>query len=567
MARGAVRSRYDVIEKVGESSFFTVYKARDKSTHQFVVFKVVREPFAGSGPFLEHLQQNVGAAIRLPHPSFVRTHYVGEEEGSHFLVADFVAGTTLEAKLAAEAPLPEREVLRLAIPIAEGLAYFHQNGLAHGDLRAQHVLLSPREGVKITDAALGDALLSANPSADFLQRAVPSMAPEVCAGATPTAQSDLYALGVLLYRMVTGRAPFQGDSPAQLARLHADTPPSPPTQLNPKVSRALEDLILQLLAKDPAQRSTSTAQLVRDLKQLAGSAHGGAPSDGPSFVLSPPPPREPINTTMGLLYALLLLGVMLIAAAGFALFVWYPTTREVQVPAIVGKSMFEARALLEPQGLILKVRSHSHHDTAPENQILFADPAPGETVKEGREIAVEVSDGPNVAEVPDLTELSLATAKKIVEERGFQVGEIARLYHDEIPVGHIVGQTPKGGTKWRRNARVDLAMSRGPEPESGGTNANLPGGEVSDRALAGENSIRSVSLEVVVPQGPNRQQVKIVVVDKRGSSTAYEAYHAPGDTIEQSVEVHGKEARVRVFVKGELASSSRVRADGTVVQD
>ncbi|MDQ3815513.1 MAG: protein kinase [Armatimonadota bacterium] len=262
-------ARYEVLERVGEGTLFVAYRVRDRSNNGILALKALKGAFNKHSRFAGALDRAAERAVGLMHPHLARVEEVGAEEGTLFIVSEWLPGPSLEAQLN-YAPFNHAECLSYTRQIAEALHHLHSNGTIHGDLRPRQVLLASNDtGVtahlKLTDLGLAEALFVAGIAPiDVLQDAAYYLAPERFDGAPPSAATDLYALGVALYRMLTGRVPFDGPSPLAIGMRHRTQTPLRPSQFNPDCSPQLEAIALRLLEKDPAARY-SAAQLLRDL--------------------------------------------------------------------------------------------------------------------------------------------------------------------------------------------------------------------------------------------------------------------------------------------------------------
>jgi serine/threonine protein kinase len=287
-------SRYEVLERVGEGTLFVVYRVRDRSNNRVMALKALKGAFNRHPRFGSTLTACVDRMAKLSHPHLARLSEVGEEEGTLFLVTEWLPGQNLEQRLR-RAPFGRAEALSFTRQITEALHYLHQNGAVHGDLRPRHVGAAADGSLKLTDAGLYESFAAAGMAPmDVMEEAVYYTAPERTEGALPSPASDLYALGVVLYRMLAGRVPFDGPSPLSIAMRHRKDAPLRPSQFNPDCPPDLEEVALRLLEKDPQARYTSAGQLLRDLA-VGPSASRPAPNDAQNGIASTPllPAHQP----------------------------------------------------------------------------------------------------------------------------------------------------------------------------------------------------------------------------------------------------------------------------------
>lgn len=288
----AAAARYEVLERVGEGTLFVVYRVRDRNDNRVLALKALKGAFSRHPRFAPALAQAARRATEFAHPNLGRMIETGEEDGTLFLVSEWIPGASLETRLR-RAPLNRAETAGDMRQLAEGLNYLHQNGAVHGDLRPRQVLTAADGTLKLTDANLATAYNQAGVTfSDVEHDATYYLAPERFDGAPPTAASDLYALGVILYRMLTGRVPFDGPSPLSIAMRHRNDAPLHPSQFNRNCPPDLEAIALRLLEKNPQTRYQSAAQLLSDLIGQPISALAPAPLPVPAAAL-PVVPTSP----------------------------------------------------------------------------------------------------------------------------------------------------------------------------------------------------------------------------------------------------------------------------------
>ena len=266
-----------------------VYQALDLQLQRPVAIKVLREDLIGDPGFRTRFLQEARAAANLAHPNIVTVYDSGVDNNRFFFVMERVAGTDLKTLLRRRGRLPVEEAVGIMIQIASGVGYAHRAGLIHCDLKPQNVLVAPDGRAKITDFGIARALSTIDPNetSEYVWGSPQYFAPEQAAGGPPSPASDVYALGVILYEMVTGELPFRAAQAEQLAELHVHATPVPPSRLNPGLPPALNQIIVKVLAKEPAARYRTADQLARVLATFV-------PSSGPETAL-PAPPAAPVG--------------------------------------------------------------------------------------------------------------------------------------------------------------------------------------------------------------------------------------------------------------------------------
>jgi len=272
-----LNGRYQLNENLGTGGMAVVYSARDLMLERTVAIKILREDFSSDAAFRERFRQEARAAANLSHPNIVTVHDFGLDAGRLFIVMENVPGTDLKTILQRRGRFTVSETLHLMIQACAGVGYAHRAGLIHCDIKPHNLLVTPDKRLKVTDFGIARALASINPEEkqDVVWGSPQYFSPEQAAGSPPSPATDVYSLGVVLYEMLTGQLPFIGTTAAELARLHRDTPPVPPSHLNPAIPPALERIVLKVLAKEPSARYRTADQLGRVLINYSAAPQPG----------------------------------------------------------------------------------------------------------------------------------------------------------------------------------------------------------------------------------------------------------------------------------------------------
>ncbi|MCS7295075.1 MAG: protein kinase, partial [Chloroflexota bacterium] len=267
-----------------------VYRGYDLVLDRPVAIKVLRGQFAADASFLRRFEREAQAAARLSHPNIVSVYDVGRDDGTRYIVMEYVPGKTLKQLILEHAPFSLDEAIHIVRQVAAALDYAHQHGLVHRDIKPQNILVDERGFVKVTDFGIAKGLTDVSlTEAGFGMGTVHYVSPEQARGEPATPASDIYALGVVLYEMLTGRLPFDADNPIGLAMQHVHEAPPPPRQFNPNIPPAVEAIILRALAKDPRQRFPTAGALAQALTHWRQYVPGSTPAPPRGGM----PPRVP----------------------------------------------------------------------------------------------------------------------------------------------------------------------------------------------------------------------------------------------------------------------------------
>ncbi len=265
-----LNNRYQLLHTLGTGGMAVVYRAYDRMLERPVAIKILRQDFSGDEAFRERFRQEARAAANLSHPNIVTVHDFGFDAGRPFIVMEYVPGTDLKTMIKTRGKFGPEEAINLMVQACEGIGYAHRAGLVHCDVKPHNMLVSPDGRLKVTDFGIARALASILPDeqSEVVWGSPQYFAPEQAAGQAPSPASDVYSLGVILYEMLAGQLPFVSNDPEELARMHREARPVPPRRYNPQISPELEQIVMKVLAKEPAQRYRSADQLGRVLRNI-----------------------------------------------------------------------------------------------------------------------------------------------------------------------------------------------------------------------------------------------------------------------------------------------------------
>jgi serine/threonine protein kinase len=478
--------RYTILERIGGGGMADVYRAHDKLLDRSVAVKVLRSQFANDEEFVTRFRREAQAAARLSHHNIVNMYDVGKDEEVHYIVMEYISGETLKERILRE-PLPIEMAVRIAADIAEALEHAHQNNLVHCDIKPHNILMTRAGRIKVTDFGIARAVSSAtmHHTATIIG-SVHYFSPEQAKGAAVGAKSDIYSLGVVLYEMLTGTVPFNGETPISIALKHLQEEPRPIRELKPEVPPLLEAIVLKAMAKDVANRYNDIGEMITDLKSVQNYFRDDhtrrlSRGDFPTQIL--PRLDEPITSQVNSgtviesdknpllkknnskkavwgLVLLLLFGFMIGAFFAFGKF-W--SNNEVTVANVVGKQVEIARSILTNQNLRVNV-TESYNDKVAAGNVISQFPEANSIVKEQRMINLVVSKGGEVTVVPDLRGLSRRDAELQLKNAGLVLGRIDEQFNTDAPADTIINQQPRPPAQVNKNTAIDLVVSKGAGP-------------------------------------------------------------------------------------------------------
>jgi eukaryotic-like serine/threonine-protein kinase len=479
-----IDGRYRILRRIGSGGMADVYCAEDGHLGRQVAIKVLHRRFAQDQEFVERFRREAKSAAGLNHPNVVGVFDRGEHEGTYYIAMEFLTGRTLKDIVTSEAPLPQERVIDVGSQILEAAGFAHRHGVIHRDFKPHNVIVDEHGHAKVTDFGIARAGASEMTETGSIMGTAQYLSPEQAQGHAVTATSDIYSIGVMLYEMLAGRLPFEGDSAVAVALKHLSEPPPPISQWRPDVHPALEAVVMAALAKDPAHRWQSAEDLAAALEaaraQIDAGHNGGqdtaafapiampagdataatqvaaAPAAVVAPVAEPHPDRERRWPwfTIGIL-TLALIGALLYVILSGAL-----TAEKRDVPRATGKQLVVARALMERAGF--EVQTERVRSSQPFDQVVDQDPNPGEQAEEGSTVTLEVSDGPGTVLVPPVANLRQEQAIKELEDAGLKV-TVDSEFSDRVKKDFAIRTVPSEGKEITKGTRVRLLVSDGPE--------------------------------------------------------------------------------------------------------
>ena len=483
MVERVLDGRYALEALVGSGGMADVYRAKDQLLERTVAVKILHQQYENDTEFITRFQREAKAAARITHPNIVNVYDVGVAEGRHYIVMEYVPGRTLKERIKEEGPVPVPQALQIARQIAGALAQAHANNLVHCDIKPHNILVMPDGNVKVADFGIARAVTESTMTYnDNIMGSVHYFSPEQARGTMITPKSDVYSLGVLLYEMLSGRIPFDGNTAVSIARKHLEEDPQPLHMIAPGIPPVVEALVPRMMAQDPAQRPDSS-MLVQDIvraEQMMRSDTEALPAFDPDAtrVLTPVEAQEigalaeaeedavpqegderPFFRTKKFKFGLLLILLLGFFTGFFLSFGKFWSSVEITVPDVTGKQMTLARQILEDQHLRVTV-AETYDASVPVGVVVSQTPEAGTMVKEERAITIYVSKGGEELEMPNLRGLNQSDAIDKLQQMGLRLGSAYETFSDEDS-GTVISQDPRSGTRISKGQTVDITVSKG----------------------------------------------------------------------------------------------------------
>lgn len=483
-----IGNRYEIVETIGTGGMAIVYKAKCMILNRYVALKVLRPEFREDKEFLARFKAEAQSAGSLSHPNIVSIYDVGQEDDLDYIVMEYVEGVTLKQYIEAKGVIPWREAVDYAGQICSGLDHAHKKGIIHKDIKPHNILITREGTLKITDFGIAKVMSSSTiTTGNATMGSVHYFSPEQARGGYMDYKTDIYSLGVVLYEMVTGKLPFQGDSAIAIAMQHIEKDAEAPSVLNPEVPKSLENVIDRAMRKEQSLRYDSVVQMMVDLKKvyLGGAVdysdlESGATTmtpivkDIPAEVSAKKPEAEMpdelfiarqngkkkkdvLPIISGILAGLVLVFGLFFGGNYLAKNLG---GSKIEVPDLTGKTFEEAEKILENSEIKIVIEREEENESVLKNLIISQTPEAGKKIKENGEIKVVISLGAGEFPMPDLLNCKDIDAENILRSKNLTF-TIVREPSATVPKDYVVRQVPEAKTYIDEATSVTLYVSMG----------------------------------------------------------------------------------------------------------
>ena len=493
-------NRYQITERIGIGGMAEVYRAQDNVLGRLVAVKVMLPQYAADPNFTQRFKQEAAAAANLQSPYIVNVYDWGQDEGTYYIVMEFVRGSDLKTAILERGAINQRKVAEIGSQVCQALSVAHGLDIIHRDIKPQNIMVQPDGNVKVMDFGIARAKNSVMTQTSSVLGTAHYISPEQAQGKDLTATSDIYSLGIVLYESATGRLPFDGPDAVSVAMKQVNDLPVPPREINPDIDPALEAIIMKAIAKNPEERFATAKDMRLALNDyLAGRpvnlgegftsaetvvmggvvppmgvADGTAvmPAMGGVNAASPTSAQRSYNANntggkknnkktiaivIGIIAALAVVG-----GIAFALMSGGGDDKDkVAVPSVVGKTVDEATAAIEEAGFELGKVEESFDDNVEAGQVISQDPKGDSKQAKGTKINLSVSKGTKAITVPDLSGKTADEAKKELTANGLKSASGEAEYSDTVEEGHVISQNPAAGTEVAKDSTVTYILSKG----------------------------------------------------------------------------------------------------------
>lgn len=484
-------NRYELLEKIGGGGMAVVYKARCRLLNRFVAVKILRDEFTDDEEFVKRFRVEAQAAASLSHPNIVSIFDVGHENNIHYIVMEYIDGITLKEYITRNGVLMWKDAAGVAIQICSAIEHAHKNHIIHRDIKPHNILLT-REGIaKVTDFGIARAVSSSTITmVGSTIGSVHYFSPEQARGGFTDEKSDLYSLGITIYEMVTGRVPFDGESPVAVALKHIQNKAERPVDINPDIPRGINDIVMKSIRKDQSQRYQSASELLADLQKTLREPNRPFPVDNGSVEEMPTrklqavgdveymdseeideaetgkpgkKKKDRLSVWLGIITALIIGSIFFYIGIKIVMPVILPEqTKDFVVENYANRDFEEVRDELKESNITAIEVKRVFNDTVKKGIIISQNVAQGNTLKPGSSIEFEVSDGPELVAVPDVIGKESRIGEQMLVDYKFQIDVITE-HNETVGTGLIIRTEPAAGEELKPGSSVTVVESLGPK--------------------------------------------------------------------------------------------------------
>jgi len=457
-----IKERYEITQLLGEGGMSYVYKAIDKQLQRTVAIKTLKPNYVEQEKFVERFKREAQTAANLNHPNIVQIFDwgIGDEP---FFVMEYIEGNTLTSIIANKRTISMNDILFIGAQVSSGLQAAHSKGLVHRDIKPGNIMITPEGKVKVTDFGI---VSLQNEESDITKTGsilgtASYISPEQAQGKPVSKESDLYSLGTVLYELITGRPPFEGDTPIATATKHITEKPEKLSTYRANIPKGIENAVLKLLHKYPKDRFKNAEDLRAVLLQQKTQLQAIQTQENLVDLTSPkikyrftlPALIISLSIVVGTIWTLTRIFDGLPVDGG--------TQVVVEVPDLTGSSQTEALNDLQSLGFKVGIENSAHPDV-PEGSVIRTQPPANTSTNPDTLVTIIVSVGPEAYPIPYVVDLETERAIYVIEESGFTIGQKIEVNDDNVPIGFIISQNPMAGRKMSPGSSVDIVISSGP---------------------------------------------------------------------------------------------------------
>jgi len=484
-------NRYEIIRRLGSGGMADVYLARDTQLGRQVAIKVLYKRYARDEEFVARFRREAQSAAALNHPHIVSIYDRGEAEDSYYIAMEYLEGRSLKDVINEEGPLQPARAIDYAEQMLRALQFAHEHHVIHRDIKPHNIVINDRGQLKVTD--FGIARAGSSPSVTETGSIIGTaqyLSPEQAKGKVVEQSSDLYSLGIVIYEMLTGRVPFEGENPVAIALKHLSDEPVPPQALIPEIPDNLNAVVMRALAKDPRDRYPGAEEFLADLERCrqdlpvvaplpaddtamtsvlsAGAVAAAADDAGVTTVTSASSmnadQKKKSARRKKILYTVIAIVALAAIAAGVYFLAFAQTRGIIEAPDVVGLERAQAEDAIRTLSLRPELEAEEYSETVPAGRVIRQNPEKGTKLKESGTVRIVVSRGSSKVAVPDIVGQTAAFAESKLREIGLNPDRQPDVFSETAPEGSIISQDPAASTPVQKGSAVKYVVSKGAQP-------------------------------------------------------------------------------------------------------
>lgn len=535
-----ISNRYEIIKRVGNGGMATVYKAKDHTLNRFVAVKILKDEFTTDEEFIKRFNSEAQAVASLTNPNIVSVYDVGNEGNLYYIVMELVQGKTLKEVIQEDGKLSWKWSLKVAIQIAQALDAAHKNNIIHRDIKPHNIIITEDGMAKVTDFGIAKAVSNSTITAfGTTLGSVHYFSPEHARGGFTDAKSDLYSLGVVMYEMLTGKVPFDADTPVSVALMHMQEKPIEPILLNPSIPVSVNKIVLKAMQKDPNLRYQSAKEMLKDLNMALKNPDGNfifmndvekdfptqkIPTMGETTIERKNTKEKQngfvkfVNEHKILSFTIgaILLFVLTIGITYFGLKL--TSVKDVQIPELVGLSQEEAKKKVQDAKLKYVELEPQFSPEIPEGHVVSQTPSymNNYKIKEKTEIKVVISKGQEITKVPKVVGMKKEEAITALEEANL-IAEVIEETSKTVEEGFVVSQETEANTEVNAGETVKIHVSTGTGIEQVSMPYVVGKTEADARKTLEENKLKVK--QVIYEEDKTKDDGRVLKQDKEAGST------------------------------------------------
>ena len=579
MTEKILANRYRLTEQIGMGGMAIVYRAVDLRTWHNVAVKVLRPEYNEDREFISRFQREAEAASKMTHHNIVNLLDVGMDGDNRYLVMEYVQGKTLKAVIQERGKLSAPLACQIAIRILSALEHAHRNGIVHRDIKPQNILVHEDGHIKVADFGIARIADSATLTrGDNVMGSVHYFSPEQARGEGATAASDIYSTGVVLYEMLTGRVPYDGDNPVAVAMQHLHATPVPIQSIAPDVPLSVVRVCMRAMEKNPAARYQTARDMAADLRaaldergevpvmpeneleirqpkpQVSGDRTGNT---GTRKKVRTSNPRKKIRILLNILIALAVIAGIIFGSIAII----RQTFSTVKVPDVMGLEIDEAARILKQAGLT-ETHKAMPNDLVDRNLVYVQNPEAETTIRKGDAVILVISSGPVPFEMPDVVGMTAEEATTQLQTKNMKITR-DRVASTDVQKDRVISQTPAAGNQVTRDDAVTLTVSGGSTSVPALTDRTL---EEAEEMLTSQNLMLQPGLKYLSTENENQHGLVASSVPEAGNLVAEDTsvqvtiyrYRDAGKsaTLRVTIPVSDQQTKVRISIQAEGSNTA-----------